>query len=80
MARTPSRASLRAPMGAARRRMRTFGFFGETLGELQKVTWPTREQTTRLTMLVILISATIGLALGVTDGLFFRLFDLTLFR
>ena len=41
-----------------------FQFFGEVIGELKKVTWPSREETTRLTMLVIAISATIGIALA----------------
>ncbi len=52
-----------------------FQFFGEVIGELKKVTWPSREETTRLTMLVIAISATIGIALGLIDIGFARVFE-----
>jgi preprotein translocase subunit SecE len=45
------------------------------VGELKKVTWPSREETTRLTMLVIAISATIGIALGLIDIGFTRVFE-----
>ena len=50
-------------------------FFSEVVGELKKVTWPSREETTRLTMLVIAISATIGIALGLIDIGFARVFE-----
>ena len=50
-------------------------FAGEVIGELKKVTWPSRPETTRLTMLVIAISATIGIALGIIDMGFTRVFE-----
>ena len=50
-------------------------FFGEVVGELKKVTWPSREETTRLTILVIVISAVIGVILGVIDIGFARVFE-----
>ena len=37
--------------------------------ELKKVTWPTREQTMRLTVIVIGISLIIGLYIGIIDVL-----------
>ncbi|MFZ2026576.1 MAG: preprotein translocase subunit SecE [Microgenomates group bacterium] len=37
--------------------------------ELKKVTWPTREQTTRLTIIVIGISLIIGVYVGIIDVL-----------
>ena len=46
----------------------------ETRGELQKVVWPTREETTRLTVVVIAISVTIGLILFVGDSVFLFLY------
>lgn len=42
-------------------------FFKETIAELRKVTWPTRREATRLTILVIIISVVVGLALGAVD-------------
>jgi preprotein translocase subunit SecE len=48
--------------------------------ELRKVTWPTREETTRLGIAVIVVSVTIGLALGGVDLGFNWLVDNTLLR
>ncbi|MBX0329826.1 preprotein translocase subunit SecE [Oscillochloris sp. ZM17-4] len=46
----------------------------ETRSELRKVVWPNREETTRLTIVVIAISVTIGLILFVGDSLFLFLY------
>lgn len=46
----------------------------ETRSELRKVVWPTREETTRLTIVVIAISVTIGLILFIGDSLFLFLY------
>jgi len=40
------------------------------LSELRKVTWPSREETRNLTIVVIGISVTLGLFLGGIDLLF----------
>jgi preprotein translocase subunit SecE len=42
-------------------------FLNEVKEELAKVTWPSREQTTRYTVLVILVAAVVGLFLGGLD-------------
>ena len=42
-------------------------FFKDTIAELRKVVWPSRKEATRLTILVIIISAAVGLALGAVD-------------
>ncbi len=42
-------------------------FFKEVKEELVKVTWPTREQTIRYTVLVILVAVAVGAFLGVLD-------------
>jgi preprotein translocase subunit SecE len=42
-------------------------FFGDIISELKKVTWPTREETTRLTVAVVAVAVTIGLVLGGVD-------------
>lgn len=46
----------------------------ETRSELRKVVWPNREETTRLTIVVIAISVTIGLILFVGDSIFLFLY------
>jgi preprotein translocase subunit SecE len=47
----------------------------ETRTELRKVVWPTREETIRLTILVIAVSAAIGLFLFVGDTIFIWLYS-----
>lgn len=46
------------------------GFFRETYEELKKVTWPTRNDVVRLTVVVITISLLIGLYIGALDYIF----------
>ncbi len=48
--------------------------FRETRSELRKVVWPTREETIRLTIVVIIISLIIGLLLFVSDAIFLYLY------
>ncbi|NWF78871.1 MAG: preprotein translocase subunit SecE [Chloroflexi bacterium] len=48
--------------------------FRETRSELRKVVWPTREETIRLTIVVITISVIIGLILFLGDSLFLFLY------
>ncbi len=50
-------------------------FFGEVVSELRRVTWPTRPETTRLTLLVLIVSVAIGIFLGVIDIAFARFFS-----
>jgi preprotein translocase subunit SecE len=45
-------------------------FVGESWSELKKVTWPTREQTRNLTVLVFVISGLIGIYIAAFDFLF----------
>ncbi len=42
----------------------------ETRSELRQVVWPTREETIRLTVLVIAVSVVIGLLLFIGDTIF----------
>ncbi|ABY35394.1 MAG: protein translocase subunit SecE [Chloroflexus sp.] len=44
--------------------------FRETRSELRQVVWPSREETIRLTMLVIAVSIVIGLLLFIGDTIF----------
>jgi len=71
---------LRRPSsGESGPRLGVFHFFGEVISELKKVTWPSRQETIRLTLLVITVSVAIGIALGILDLLFARLLDIALF-
>ncbi len=49
--------------------------FRETVIELKKITWPDRETTRSLTIVVVAISVSLGLALGGIDALFVRLWQ-----
>jgi preprotein translocase subunit SecE len=46
---------------------RRFTFFSDIVGELKKVVWPTRQETTRLTLIVIGLCVVMGLILGAVD-------------
>jgi preprotein translocase subunit SecE len=45
-------------------------FINEAWSELKKVTWPTREQTRNLTVLVLVVSAAVGIYITVFDLIF----------
>jgi preprotein translocase subunit SecE len=47
-------------------------FAQECWGELQKVTWPSRETVVRLTVIVLIISALIAVYIFAFDNLFTR--------
>jgi preprotein translocase subunit SecE len=53
-------------------------YFREVISELRKVVWPTREETRRLTVLVIIVSVAVGLFLGAIDYGFTQLIGLFL--
>ena len=66
-------ASTRAPTGSR------FKFIGETIAELKKVTWPTRQETIYLTTLVVVVSVAIAIALWLFDLGFAKLMEVILF-
>jgi len=45
-------------------------YFRETRGELRKVTWPTREESWRLTLIVLGVTAAMSVFLGLLDFIF----------
>ncbi|MBC8333518.1 MAG: preprotein translocase subunit SecE [Anaerolineae bacterium] len=49
-------------------------FYRETVGELRKVTWPTRQEAINLTIVVLFVTFGMSAFLGVLDYLFSRLF------
>lgn len=52
------------------------GNIRDIIAELRKVTWPTREETRNLTIVVVGISATIGILLGALDAILSYLYRL----
>ena len=62
----------------ASRRVFSGRFIGETVSELRRVTWPSREETIRLTTMVVAVAGAVGIFLGLVDLGFSRLFDLIL--
>jgi preprotein translocase subunit SecE len=50
-------------------------FFRDTYAELRRATWPTRQETWRLTIIVMIIAAVLGAALGLIDWVFKELFE-----
>ena len=50
-------------------------FYSDTMSEIRKVIWPTREQTINLTLLVIALAVVIGSLLGGIDWALLRVFD-----
>jgi preprotein translocase subunit SecE len=61
---------------AARRKQSNFivRFARETIAELRKVNWPTRQEATQLTIIVLVVIFIMSSLLGVLDFLFSRLF------
>ena len=52
--------------------------YRETVGELRKVTWPTREEAINLTSITLVVVFVMAFVLGALDFLFTRLFGFIL--
>jgi preprotein translocase subunit SecE len=53
-------------------------FINETVGELRKVTWPTRDEALRLTAIVMVVLFSSAIFLGIIDALLTEFFRLVL--
>ena len=53
-------------------------FFRETMGELRKVSWPTRQEATNLTVIVLIVIAAMSVFMGILDFIYTRVFILLL--
>lgn len=53
-------------------------YFRETIGELRKVSWPTRQEATNLTIVVLIVTFTMSAILGFLDFVFSQLMALIL--
>jgi preprotein translocase subunit SecE len=49
-------------------------YIRETMGELRKVNWPSRQEATNLTIVVLIVTFGMSAFLGLLDFLFTRLF------
>jgi len=78
MARASSR-SQRAVTPAGAGRVGPVSFLRETYSELQKSVWPSREETSRLTMVVIVLAIAAGFFLGGLDRIFAEVFARLIF-
>ena len=45
-------------------------FYRETIGELRKVTWPTRQEAINLTVIVLIVVFSMAALLGTVDYMF----------
>lgn len=59
---------------------RAFDFLREVRVELDKVVWPTRQQTFKLTVIVIIVTLSVGFFIGGIDFLLQRVTNALLFR
>ena len=55
-------------------------FFKETIGELRKVSWPSRQEAIRLTQIVIIVIFVMAIILGGLDYIYGRVFSVILTR
>ena len=73
MARVTTRGGRPAAVGAAGR-ISPVAFLQETASELRKSVWPSREETTRLTVIVMVLAIAAGFFLGGLDRIFSEIF------
>ena len=59
--------------------MKAIDFLKEVRVELEKVVWPTRAQTIKLTMIVIIVTIVVGFFIGGVDFLLQRITNALLF-
>lgn len=59
---------------------KVFDFLKEVQVELSKVVWPSRAQTIKLTIIVIMVTIIVGFFIGGVDFLLQRVTNLLLFR
>ena len=78
-----ARASTRRPAPISPRavgRIGLIGFLRETASELRKSVWPSKEETARLTAIVLVLGIAMGFFLGLLDRLFAEVFTQFILR
>jgi preprotein translocase subunit SecE len=53
-------------------------YLKETRAELKKVNWPSRQEATNLTLIILAVTTFMALLLGLLDYIFTKLFELIL--
>jgi preprotein translocase subunit SecE len=61
--------------GARKKQNRIQRFFRETIGELRRVSWPTRQEATSLTIIVLIVIILMSSFLGLLDVIYARFFS-----
>ena len=57
-----------------------FSFIRNIVGELRKVAWPSRQEASRLTLIVLIVTLIVAAILGLTDFAFSEFVDAVLLR
>mgnify|MGYP003816525835 CR=1 FL=1 len=60
--------------------MKLTNFFKEVGSEIKKITWPTRQETIKYTLIVIGVSVIVAIILGGFDFILVRLMDKFIFK
>ena len=68
------KAKVARTIAAPTKKKSKLSFFGEAVAELKKAHWPTRQETLRLSLLVLIVCVVVGAILGALDYGFGRLF------
>jgi preprotein translocase subunit SecE len=71
----PVKVEKKVPQKAPNRIQR---YFRETIGELRKVSWPSRQEALNLTIVVLIVIISMSTFLGVLDFIYARFFALIL--
>ena len=66
----------RQPKKQAKQQTGLRRWYRDTMGELRKVSWPTRREAISLTYVVVIVMALMAAVLGSLDVGFFRFFEL----
>lgn len=74
----PTRSKKKTTTSTKKRSNAIQRFYRETMGELRKVTWPTRKEAINLTIVVLIVTFSMSAFLGLLDLVFGQLFRLIL--
>ena len=67
--------SVKHPSTVTKRSGSRFSFISDTIAELRKVTWLTRQEAAYLSVLVLIVAVSVGIVLGLIDLGFSGLVD-----
>ncbi len=71
----PKKQARRQPKKQSKQPTGIRRWYRDTMGELRKVTWPTRREAASLTVVVVIVMVVMAIVLGGLDVLFFRFFE-----